>query len=218
MPEPRLLIGVLPTPIQAEARRAYAARDILELAFPVRQRMRILEVKSEWWYIAELAGSKVRGWVPSQYVRIARTALSAIEVRTLYLAWKEKVACATGEKSVLDKNGKTVKHGKITSATFPSIPVEIITCDEMTCVNRKMERPLGACEHEVEALLMGAGEEYCARWLWRESLKWHPDQFVRKCHEEFKEVGAAMGTELFSIIMALAGKERARENARKGVD
>jgi hypothetical protein len=180
--------------------------------------MNILEVKSEWWYIVELAGSRTRGWVPSQYIRIPKPVISIEDTQTLFRAWREKVAVAMGEKAGLDKHGNVIPHRKVTLATFPNIPVEFLTCVKTACANRKSEKPLGACEHEVEALLKGAGEKYCAKWLWRESLMWHPDQFTRKCHDVFREGGAAMGGEMFVILGKLMEKERASERIRAGID
>ncbi|KAF2436962.1 hypothetical protein EJ08DRAFT_655116 [Tothia fuscella] len=220
MPEPsKLKVGVLPIPIYARAKRPYTKRDILELTLKQNQPMKIIEVKSEWWFIARLQGSGKEGWVPVQYVTLTPQTLSDEEAKKVFDEWKSKVEIAIGEKTGFNQNGGVMKHEPITAATFPNIPIEVMGCEKVACTNRKLEKcQLGACVHEIETLMKGVGEAYCSKWLWRESLMWHPDQFSKKCSKEWRDEGAAAGSEMFIILQDIVDKERAKERVRKGVD
>jgi hypothetical protein len=47
------------------------------------------------------------------------------------------------------------------------------------------------------------------------SLGWHPDRFVKKFKEAFKEEGVKAVGEMFGILTDLAGREREREEKMK---
>jgi flagellar biosynthesis GTPase FlhF len=86
----------------------------------------------------------------------------------------------------------------MTLKKFPSPPKEACDCHLIGCVQRKKDTGLGACRHDVEALLRASGE-FDHNWLRHERLAWHPDRFGRKCSPEWQEVGKKKATELFEI-------------------
>ena len=51
--------------------------------------------------------------------------------------------------------------------------------------------------------------------MWRMSLSWHPDRFVKKFKEGFKEEGVRAVGEMFGILTELAGREKAKEEKAK---
>ena len=142
----------------------------------------------------------------------------------LYRAWTDAVQIAfppppakTKDTTTKPKNAKDPKDArppKVDKFTFPYPPAELCACELPSCWLRKQEYALGACIHDIEALLRGA-EEYSAAWLWKLSFKWHPDRFVRKFKESFSEEGGKAVTEMFRIVTELSLKEREWEQQEK---
>jgi hypothetical protein len=131
-------------------------------------------------------------------------------MRNMYRTWASQVTEAFRAPA------KGEKKEKLDRRTFPWLPPEVCACEEASCWLRKKEMQLGACIHDVEMLLRGVGEEeYCAAWLWRQSLLWHPDKFVKKFKEGFGEEGMRAVAEMFTIVTEMSHKERAREQERK---
>ena len=106
-------------------------------------------------------------------------------------------------------------RAKIDHRAFPWLPPEVCACEESSCWLRKQEYSLGACVHDVEVLIKGAGEKYTAHFLWRMSLGWHPDKFVKKFREGFAEEGEKAVREMFNILTELSLKERGKEEKAK---
>lgn len=63
--------------------------------------------------------------------------------------------------------------------------------------------------------MKSAGEAYCAAWLWKMSLGWHPDRFVRRIKEGFREEGMRVVGEMFSILTELSLAQREKEGKEK---
>jgi hypothetical protein len=199
-------IGVLHFPVRAHSTTNWKPRDILELRLTKNQQLKIVEVKSEHWYIARTTESE-EGWVPAAMIKL-HAPIESMDIAGIYRIWKEKVDIAFGAKPVFDENGDQKKSPRMTEKTFPWLPPEMTACEKMSCKLRKKEKPLGACVHDVEMLLQGVGDEYCAKWLWREKLKWHPDQFAKKCGMSWKEEGMEVACEMFIVMEELIEKEK----------
>lgn len=206
-------IGPLLHPVRALVVDPHSSRDVLELTLTKSQPLKIIEVKSEYWFIARTQRGK-EGWVPAKKLRLLGP---LVNTRIFYDLWTFKTNIALGKKLAKDKEGKVILHRRITGKTFPFLPPEICGCDKMECVMRKEDTGLGACVHDVERLLKGAGEAYCAKWLWGMSLMWHPDQFARKCAKGWRDEGRVLANEMFVILSELIEKERAREEKRDEV-
>lgn len=80
-----------------------------------------------------------------------------------------------------------------------------------------MEKGLGACAHDMERFLRaGLGENiYCAKWLRRESLNWHPDRIGKRCEQGWKREGEHIAGEMFVILTDLIDKQREREGGKE---
>jgi len=85
---------------------------------------------------------------------------------------------------------------------FPAPPKEACECKLIGCVQRKKDTGLGACRHDMEALLKASGK-YDIKWLRHERLAWHPDRFGRKCDPFKKEVLVKKATEMWEIMEEL---------------
>jgi len=140
--------------------------------------------------------------VPSAYVRILGDAGPKAEPSAAYEVWKKASDEAFAAEGTL--------------TTFPKLPRGVKTCRERSCALRKGTKDgtsagnLDVCIHDVEKLLRGSGC-YSVKWLKAERVKWHPDQFARRCADGFKEVGVTKATEMFALLGGLVDKE-----SRKG--
>ncbi|KIW07403.1 uncharacterized protein PV09_02246 [Verruconis gallopava] len=194
--------------LPATATHSYKARDSLELTLTRNQSLRILEAKGDWWYIARTTAGD-EGWVPSSYIKLLATPQS-LETHTFYLAWSQSVA-----EAILG-GSKSSKGHRLDACSFPWLPPEICTCEEPSCRLRKQEQRPGACAHDVESLMKGVGgTRYGAGWLWRQSLMWHPDRFIKKFSDEFVVDGMRAVAEMFTILTELSLQERERERKEK---
>jgi len=139
--------------------------------------------------------------VPSAYVRILGDAGPKAEPNGVYEVWKK--AC----------DEAFAAEGTLT--TFPELPMGVKTCIERSCVRRKGTKDgtsagnVDVCIHDVEKLLRGSGC-YGVKWLKAERVKWHPDQFARRCADGFKDEGVAKATEMFALLGGLVDKESRR--------
>jgi len=88
--------------------------------------------------------------------------------------------------------------GTLRRPDFPQPPAQICTCQLAGCVQRKTDKGLRACRHDMEKLLRASGE-YSMAWLRKERLAWHPDRFARRCAPGSREVLVGMATEMFEI-------------------
>jgi predicted nuclease with TOPRIM domain len=202
-------IGVLSFPVRAHATRNWKPRDILELPLTKNQQLKIVEVKSEHWYIARTTELD-QGWVPAAMIKLHAT-IDSMDITGLYKDWKQKLDIAFGDKQAFDENGNEKTRQKMSEKSFPWLSPEVTACEEMSCMLRKNEKRLGACVHDVEKLLHGAGEVYCAKWLWKEKLKWHPDRFAKKCAKSWKKEGMEVASEMFIVLGELIDKVREAE-------
>jgi hypothetical protein len=199
-------IGVLPFPVRAHSTTNYSPRDILELPLTKNQSLKIIEVKSEHWYIARTT-SNDEGWVPAAYIKL-HSRIEDMDIPGVFKAWNDKVKIAFGEKEDRDVHGNIKQYRRMVYKTFPWLPNEILTCEEVSCKIRKGEKEFGGCVHDVEMLLKGVGDEYSAKWLFKESLRWHPDRFGRKCNPGWREDGKKIVNEMFTILQELIDAEK----------
>jgi hypothetical protein len=146
--------------------------------------------------------------VPSSYIKLLESP-QALDMRKTFHTWTTKL------NEAFRAPAKGEKKDKLTRLTFPWLPPEVCACELPSCWLRKQDRPLGACIHDVEVLLKGAGDKYEASWLWKMSLGWHPDRFVKKFKESFKEEGMLAVGEMFGILTEMANKEREEESEAK---
>ena len=88
--------------------------------------------------------------------------------------------------------------GTLRRQDFPQPPAAVCSCQLPGCVQRKTDKGLRGCKHDMEKLLRASGE-YSVGWLRKERLMWHPDRFARRCDEGSREVLVGMATEMFEI-------------------
>ncbi|KAF1986587.1 hypothetical protein K402DRAFT_463508 [Aulographum hederae CBS 113979] len=67
---------------------------------------------------------------------------------------------------------------------------------------------LGICAHDLRLLLRPGNSAYGLDWLKSYRIMWHPDQFSRRCHEDFKADGTKLATEMFSLLGQLMQVEQ----------
>jgi hypothetical protein len=218
--------GPFPEPLRAVVTIPHKPRDVLELEIKRGQRLLLVEQKGDWWYIARIIQNGKEGWVPAKHLRILEPS-KLVNLPKLFIEWWEQKEAAFGNqhlavpapsKSKADNKGKPAHREKLTKDTFPFPPFEITFCKLIPCQSRKIERGLGVCVHEVERFLKaGLGEDlYGAKWLWGESLHWHPDRIGRKCKDGWKKDGEKAAGEMFVILSELIQVEREREG-KKGL-
>jgi hypothetical protein len=89
---------------------------------------------------------------------------------------------------------------------FPHLPRKVCTCVEVSCVLRKTDTALLACQHDVERFLR-ASESYSVAWLRKERLMWHPDKFGQRCDIDFRKELKRKATEMYAIYEVLIAQE-----------
>lgn len=201
-------------PLRAVVTTSHKPRDNLELELKKGQRLLLLEQKGDWWYIAFHPKSKKQGWVPAKHLRILPQ-LDDYTLGKLFLNWYEKKERAFGgeKKSGMESiTEESVRREMLCKETFPFLPLGIDVCDKVVCKMRKMEKGLGVCVHDVEAFLKaGVGELYGSKFLWVESLQWHPDRAGRKCKVDFMVEGKKVASEMYVILQELTAQARKKE-------
>jgi hypothetical protein len=201
---------VLPFPVRAHSTTDYRPRDRLELPLSKNQKLEIVDVKSEHWYIARTTNLE-EGWVPAAYIKL-HSPIEDMDIPGLFRGWEDKVRIAFGGKKEYDADGNVKEYRRVVYKTFPWLPNEVLVCERTICKLRKEEKELGACVHDVEMLLRGVGDEYSAKWLFKESLRWHPDRFGRKCNPSWRDEGTKIASEMFIILQELIDIEKQSEN------
>ena len=126
--------------------------------------------------------------------RQERLAQEAEELTLQYVLWR-----TAWENDFLRKKMLTV---------FPHIPRKICTCFEISCVPRKVDTGLLACQHDVEKFLRSS-ECYNVAWLRKERLIWHPDRFGQRCDPDFRKELKRKATEMYAIYETLIAQELA---------
>jgi len=222
----------LPNPVRAIATRSWPGRDETDMTIWKHQPLLIVSIESDTWCLArDPRGGE--SYVPRAYIEFLSPVSGVSDesaAAQAYRNWTTQVARVlegAGRSTVdgsderrqkeeamksvakLDE-GDRIKWNRVDVETFPFPPKEVRTCELPRCKERKAETRLGACKHDVERLLKGVGREYNAAWLWRESLKWHPDRWVRFLADDFVE-GKRVVTEIFVIIKELADEKREQE-------
>lgn len=90
--------------------------------------------------------------------------------------------------------------------TFPHLPIRLCICREISCMARKLDTGLLACEHDMEKFLR-ADEQYSVAWLRKERLVWHPDKFGLRCDPDFRKELMKKATEMYAIFESLIAQE-----------
>lgn len=100
---------------------------------------------------------------------------------------------------------------------FKHPPQSICQCREVVCISYKQaEGSIGACRHDMEALLRASGQ-YTLTWLKKDRLKWHPDQFGKKCDSIFRTELSQKSTQMYSLYEELIAIEVEKlENGGQG--
>lgn len=201
-------------PIKAVVTDSHKPRDILELEVKRGAKLLLLEPKGDWWYVARHIKSGKEGWVPAKHIRILPQ-LDTYMVSKLFLDWydKKEMAFGDGSKAGLAEEGAAeMRRERVNRETFPFPQPEIDVCDKIVCKFRKAEKGLGVCVHDMEAFLRaGAGELYGAKFLWKESLQWHPDGVGRKCRSDFVGEARKLVSEMYVIFQELIAEARKKE-------
>ncbi|QDS68959.1 hypothetical protein FKW77_008779 [Venturia effusa] len=202
------------TPLKALVTEPHKPRDILELEVKRGAKLLLLEPKGEWWYVARHIKSGKEGWVPAKHIRILPQ-LDSYTMSKLFLEWydKKEVAFGDGSKArLLGEGVEGVKRERVNRDTFPLPPPEVDVCDKVVCKMRKLEKGLGVCAHDMEAFLKaGVGELYGAKFLWKESLQWHPDNVGRKCRNDFVDEARKLVSEMYVIFQELIAQAREKD-------
>ena len=222
----------LPNPVRAIALRSWPGRDETDMAIWIHQPLLIVSIESDTWCLArDPRGGE--SYVPRAYIEFLSPVSGVSDdsaAAQAYKNWALQVARVLegAGRSMVDgsderkkkekvmrsegalEEGERAKWHRVDSEAFPFPPSEVCTCELLRCKERKTDTRLGACRHDVERLLKGVGREYNANFLWRESLKWHPDKWVRFLANDFVE-GKKVVTELFVIIKELADEKREQE-------
>lgn len=115
--------------------------------------------------------------------------------RVIYAIWKR----------ICDKYFAMDKH-----TSFIDSPFLLQRCQDLGCVARKKDnRNIKVCKHEMEVVLRGSGQ-YNIKFLRTERLRWHPDQFARKCEILAKQQLPAKAAQMFAIMEELIAEEVSR--------
>lgn len=92
--------------------------------------------------------------------------------------------------------------------TFPDLPIDVCTCQEMACNTRKAQpKALYFCEHDIEKLLRASGK-YSYAWLYQERDRWLPETFGQRCDPRYRADLMEKASQLFQILYTLTEKER----------
>jgi hypothetical protein len=134
-----------------------------------------------------------RRWDQDQVQKRAEESRTARQAQTSYAQWTkqcdEYFAC------------------KAPRTTFKHPPQSVCRCREVFCMQRKnIEGAVGACKHDLEALLRGSGE-YSLAWLRRERLRWHPDKFGQRCDSIFRPELTKKATQMYALFEELIHDE-----------
>lgn len=201
------------------------------------QELLVVSLEGDYWAKVRSRPAGEEQYVPRAFINFLEP-VSAVadedQARPAYRNWvtqvervlKDSGRAGDGSDERREREAELRKAGKlgeeermgwtkIDFETFPFPPKEICSCEVDSCKVRKEEMSLGACKHDVERLLKGVGKDYNASWLWRESLKWHPDKWVRFLANDFVE-GERCVTEMFVIIKGLADERREAEGNATG--
>lgn len=90
---------------------------------------------------------------------------------------------------------------------FPQMPADVCTCEELTCkFEKERDGGLAACEHDLEQVLRASGK-YNRDWLRKERLRWHPDQVVRRCSPEVRDLLTKQTTAMYAQFEVLIANE-----------
>ncbi|KAK8868553.1 Phosphatidylglycerol/phosphatidylinositol transfer protein [Apiospora arundinis] len=91
--------------------------------------------------------------------------------------------------------------------SFPQLSDEVCICEELTCkFEKEKDGGLAACEHDLEQLLRASGK-YNRDWLRKERLRWHPDQFARKCDPKQRDLLIKQATTMYTHFETLIANE-----------
>lgn len=201
-------------PLKAVVTIHHKPRDILELEVKKGAKLLLLEPKGEWWYLARHIKTGKEGWVPAQHIRILPQ-LDTYTVSKLFLDWYERKEIAFGDGSKAgfwEEGAAKMRRQRVNRDTFPFPPPEVDVCDKIVCKIRKVEKGLGVCVHDMEAFLkVGVDELYGAKFLWKESLQWHPDSVGRKCRTNFVGEARKLVSEMYVIFQELIAEARKKE-------
>lgn len=220
----------LPNPVRAIATGRWPGHDETDLPVYKNQPLTVVSLEGDHW--VKVKHLNEERYVPRSYIQFlgpVSLVNDSDSAKTAYRTWVRQLgkvlgAAGMGGDGVDERKGrevemrqegkvkedKKVRWTKVDWETFPFPPREICTCEVPICKARKEETKLGACRHDVGRLLKGVGAEYSAAWLWKESLKWHPDKWTRFLANDFVE-GPQLVTEMFVIVKALADEKREQE-------